>query len=199
MDLVSECEWSVQLGDMGDAETYAELEAEVDSVHHRFFGGNHDHYHDLPVHSLGDFGMAELGGVEFFFVRGAESSDKNKLIERGEKLGKQLWYEEEELPESVHDRIVDEYAEQQPSIVLSHTCPARIVPFISDYAAKKSRVPMTSRTAASRTNLLLDRLLDAHRPEFWFFGHYHHDWMYREDGVEFRCVGELSVFEIVDD
>ena len=197
LDLIADCEYSVQVGDMGDAETYAELTASVDPRQHRFFGGNHDHYHDLPTHSLGDFGMVELGGFEFFFVRGARSSDKDKLLERGKQLGRQLWYPEEELPESQHDTILDNYREARPQIVLTHTCPSHIVPFIHDHIKQKAWFPVETRTSVSTTNELLERMFQAHKPRLWCFGHYHHDWHYHEDGTDFRCVGELSHFDVV--
>ena len=71
LELIADCDYSVQLGDMGDAETYAELNRVADVERHRFFGGNHDHYSHLPPHALGDYGPVNLGGVEFFFIRGA--------------------------------------------------------------------------------------------------------------------------------
>ena len=67
LESISECPFSVQIGDMGDAETYAELTSMVDATRHRFFGGNHDHYDFLPTYSLGDFGKFCLGGIDFFF------------------------------------------------------------------------------------------------------------------------------------
>ena len=58
LEIIADCEHSVQVGDMGDAETYAALEAQVNARQHRFFAGNHDHYDSLPRHSLGDFGLS---------------------------------------------------------------------------------------------------------------------------------------------
>ena len=70
LDILSGCEFSVQVGDMGDEEAYKELIEHVDPKFHRFFAGNHDHYPFLPSHSLGDFGSKSIGGINFFFVRG---------------------------------------------------------------------------------------------------------------------------------
>ena len=196
LELTKGCEFSVQLGDMGDSETYDELRSHVDPLKHRFFGGNHDHYPYLPRHVLGDYGICELGGIEFFFVRGARSSDKKKLLERGAKLGKTLWFEEEELPESEHNAILESYLQHRPKLVLTHTCPAFIGPFIHDHVRRKSTHPVQDRYDSSATADLLQRLYLAHQPQLWCFGHYHHDWHYREDSTEFRCVGELSFFDV---
>jgi hypothetical protein len=56
LELIAGVEYSVQLGDMGDTETYDQLVREVDAGRHRFFPGNHETYDRLPPHSLGDFG-----------------------------------------------------------------------------------------------------------------------------------------------
>lgn len=196
LELLEDCDYSIQLGDMGDAETYKELTSLVDPDRHRFFGGNHDHYPHLPAHAIGDFGMHELGGVEFFYVRGAASSDKKKLLERGAKLGRTLWHEEEELPESTHDAILNAYVHHRPQLVLTHTCPASISPFIHDHVRRKSRYPVQTRNDFSMTATLLQRLYAAHQPSMWCFGHYHHDWQYRDEATEFRCVGELSYLDV---
>jgi predicted phosphodiesterase len=196
LELIEDCEYSVQLGDMGDAETYSELTSRVDPRRHRFFAGNHDCYDKLPPHCLGDYGAHELGGVEFFYVRGAQSSDKQKLLERGRQIGRTLWYEQEELPSSLHDDVLAAYVNSQPRMVLTHTCPMQLVPWIYDQVTQKSHYAVTGRSERSATNELLQRLLDAHKPELWCFGHFHHDWCYREDGIEFRCVGELSDLDL---
>ena len=69
-EIVADSEFSVQIGDMGDGETYRQLQEYIDPKLHRFFAGNHDHYPYLPPHSLGDFGSKSHGEVDFFFVRG---------------------------------------------------------------------------------------------------------------------------------
>ena len=94
---IADAQYSVQIGDMGDEETYARLVAEVDAERHRFFPGNHEHYDNLPPHSLGDYGTCNLGGVDFFFVRGAASADREKLLRLGKEMGRTLWYPQAEL------------------------------------------------------------------------------------------------------
>ena len=80
--------------------------------------------------------------------------------------------------------------------MLSHTCPAHIVPFIQEDVQLKSRYPISAHGEASSTNKLLERLFDAHQPAKWCFGHYHHDWHYRDFNMDFHCVGELSFLDI---
>ena len=52
LEIISEASYSVQVGDMGDGETYDKLISTVDAGRHRFFPGNHDRYDRLPPHSL---------------------------------------------------------------------------------------------------------------------------------------------------
>jgi hypothetical protein len=66
LELITEAPYSVQVGDMGDGETYQQLVINVDASRHRFFPGNHDHYDQLPPHSLGDFGAVCWGGWTSF-------------------------------------------------------------------------------------------------------------------------------------
>ena len=197
LDILSGCEFSVQVGDMGDEEAYKELIEHVDPKFHRFFAGNHDHYPFLPSHSLGDFGSKSIGGINFFFVRGARSGDKKQLLALGEKLGKTLWYDEEQLPLKIHDSIVEAYLQAKPDTVLSHTCPSSIVDLIRRYVAGRSQFSTgLEYREPSDTEVLLQRMLESHHPKLWCFGHFHHDWRYLENGTEFRCIGELSHLDL---
>jgi hypothetical protein len=56
VDLIAEVLYSIQIGDMGDAESYAQLIAKVDPSRHGFIPGNHEAYGRFPPHRLGDFG-----------------------------------------------------------------------------------------------------------------------------------------------
>ena len=69
LETIAKAPYSIQVGDMGDGQTYAQLTSLVDVERHRFFPGNHDHYDQLPPHCLGDFGAVTWGGVDFFFIR----------------------------------------------------------------------------------------------------------------------------------
>ena len=179
---------------MGDGETYDQLTLEVNATRHRFFPGNHDHYHHLPVHSLGDFGATSLGEVDFFFIRGAASTDRDKLIRLGEKLGKQLWFAEEELTDEQMAAAEAAYLAARPEIVLSHDAPSQIARETWRLSLRHAAPRAVFR--ASRTNAFLARLLDQHGPRLWMFGHHHVDWRDRQENTEFVCVGELSHVDI---
>lgn len=187
---------SVQVGDMGDGDTYAQLITQVDVARHRFFPGNHDHYGRLPPHSLGDFGAADCGGVAFFFIRGAASSDREVLLRRGRELGKTLWFEQEELTDDQMRAAEHEYVRAKPKIVLSHDAPTGIAQLVWQHARRLGAPNPGAVFRPSRTNTFLARLLDRHAPKLWAFGHHHRDWRYGEGETRFVCVGELSHIDI---
>jgi hypothetical protein len=199
LELIAGAPYSIQVGDMGDGETYHQLVAHADPGRHRFLPGNHDHYNQLPPHSLGDFGAARWGGVDFFFVRGAESADRDKLVRLGRELGKTLWFEQEELTGDQMQAAKEQYLRAQPEIVLTHDAPTEIARFAWDHA-RRARPPVPGAVfRSSRTNAFLGWLLGHHAPRLWAFGHHHRDWRYREGRTLFVCVGELSYVDITPD
>jgi len=196
LEIIAGASHSIQVGDMGDGETYDQLVANVDVFRHRFFPGNHDHYDRLPVHSLGDFGSVCWGGVGFFFVRGAASTDRDKLVRLGRDLGKTLWFDQEELTEDQMRAAEQEYRLDRPRVVLSHDAPTEIAKFAWGHARQIGPPDPGAVFRPSRTNELLARLLEHHRPRLWVFGHHHRNWRYKEGETRFECVGELSYIDI---
>jgi hypothetical protein len=196
LDLLAGAGHSVQIGDMGDGETYDQLIAHVDAARHRFLPGNHEDFDRLPPHSLGDFGTVCWGGVEFFFVRGAASADREVRLRLGEKITKKLWFEEEELTEAQMRAAEEEYLRARPRIVLSHDAPADIAHLAWMHARRLSPPNPTAVFRPSRTNAFLGRLLERHAPRLWAFGHHHRDWRCTEGETRFVCVGELSYIDI---
>lgn len=199
LEIVASASYSIQIGDMGDGETYDQLTQHVDARRHRFIPGNHDHYDRLPPHSLGDFGTASLGGVDFFFVRGAASNDRDKLVRLGRELGTKLWFEQEELTDDQMSAAERDYLLAQPRVVLSHEAPTHISQFSWRHASQARPSNPGAIFRQSRTTAFLARLFEQHQPRIWVFGHHHRDWSYREGKTLFVCVGELSHIEVDSD
>lgn len=176
LDIIANAAHSVKLGDMGDRATYEQLVAWVDAGRHRFFPGNHDHYHWLPPHHLGDFGAVHWGGVDFFFVRGAWSSDREKLLQLGRVESKTIWFEQEELREQQMHTALGEYLRARPQIVLSHDAPTHVARLVWDHARRLGAPSSKAVYRPSRTTNFLESLLGHHQPRLWLFGQYHRDW-----------------------
>jgi len=196
LGIIADAVYSIQLGDMGDGQTYEQLIARVDAGHHRFFPGNHEYYDGLPPHSLGDFGPVHWGGVDLFFVRGAWSSDRAQLVQLGREQGKTLWFKQEELTDEQMHAALEQYAPARPWIVLSHDAPTHVARLAWQNARRFSAPNPKAAFTASRTTDFLERLLENHRPRLWLFGHHHRDWRHKEGATHFVCVGELSYVDI---
>jgi hypothetical protein len=196
LEIIADAAYSIQLGDMGDRETYEQLVARVDAERHRFFPGNHDHYDGFPPHNLGDFGPVLWGGVDFFFVRGAWSSDREKLVQLGQEQGKTIWFEKEELTDEQMRAALEAYLRARPRIVLSHDAPTHVARLAWHHARRLGAPNSRAVFCASRTTDFLERLLEYHQPRSWLFGYHHRDWRYKEGGTIFVCVGELSYVDI---
>lgn len=194
--LITAVPYSIQIGDMGDGDTYDFLKAHVDLARHRFFPGNHDHYDQLPPHTLGDFGGVNWGGVDLFFVRGAASTDREKLLRVGRDLGRTLWFAEEELTDAQMFHVEQQFLAARPRIMLSHDAPTSIARFAWQHARRLGPPNPGNVFQPSRTNQFLSRLLEQHAPELWLFGHHHRDCQTHEGETLFVCVGELSYYDI---
>lgn len=179
------CCASVQLGDFGFYGSWAWIErtSVVDSAMHRILPGNHDIYPQAVTseYSLGHYGVETLNAVEFFFVRGAHSIDKETRT-RGVD-----WWAEEELDESQFCKAINLYCQAKPEVVVSHDCPTSV---LSEFVSNKAKaVPST-------TNDRLQTMLDAHKPAVWVFGHHHRTRNHKLSGVHFQCVGELQRWDL---
>lgn len=180
-------EYTVQVGDLGFSYEYLK---DIDPAKHKFIGGNHDNYtvltHRPPDHYLGDFGSVALGGLNFFFVRGAWSIDINM------RTPGISWWPEEELSLRRLQEAVDAYAAVKPNVMMTHDCPRSVVEHVSD--------PMMlvdfghDIDHQTNTQLALQKMLEIHQPRYWYFGHYHRHKPFMSGSTLFYCIGvELAI------
>lgn len=183
-------EFTIQVGDLGLDYGYLEL---IDPAHHKFIGGNHDNYGllkiDPPPHYLGDFGIVELDGRQIFFFRGAWSIDR-----KYRRFGVD-WFFEEELSLAKCAEALQLYKSLRPSIVITHECPFSVVGDFSDPDIAYE-FGFAQPCIKTRTNVALDEMLSVHRPQNWYFGHYHRGKTVYQYGTEFTCVSECQVIAI---
>lgn len=175
-------EYTVQIGDLGFK--YGCL-SNLNPDCHKIVAGNHDNYSIIAeyTHYLGDYGNCSLGGVDFFYYRGAYSVDRDMRT-----IGIDWWAEEEvSIDQFMEARNV--YRETKPKIFVSHCCPHSVIAHFLDpiYA---------SRIYNTKTDWALQELLNIHRPELWIFGHYHVSRSVVIDGTKFVCLNELETLEL---
>lgn len=176
-------DYTVQLGDLGFK--YNCLK-NLDADRHKVVGGNHDNYdiiHEFPNY-LGDFGNCSLGGVDFFFLRGAYSIDRDLRT-----IGVD-WWPQEELSHESFEFAKDLYEQTLPKIVITHCCPHSIIPHFLHPSDASGKVYNT------RTDWALQELLEIHRPSLWIFGHYHISKSLEVKSTRFVCLNELETIEL---
>lgn len=191
---------SLQLGDMGiayDNLGFERVDSNLADKDHMFFGGNHDNYddyYDLP-YSLGDYGEYELGGVKFFYIRGAFSIDNADRRAYSNFNGVKVWWEEEELTASVANDCAHTYAQARPDIVVTHGCPTDVAKIIGKPGVLKM-FGFDPETFNTNTQKLLQACFELHQPKEWYFGHFHMNREVELRGTKFRCINELSYVDI---
>jgi Icc-related predicted phosphoesterase len=163
----------------------------VDPVKHKFFGGNHDNYDTIGAlqRSLGKFGNVNVGGLSFFFIRGAFSIDKYFRTP-----GYDYFYDEELTSQELEDakRL---YCSIKPDLVLTHDAPRAIVDIISSPGALVA-FGVNPETFQTRTQNALQDMIELHQPKKWVFGHFHQSVVVKYKGCEFQCLNELETLEI---
>lgn len=176
-------DYSIQLGDMGF--DYYHLRA-LDPKRHGFFGGNHENYRIIErcEHNIGDYGPAAgiPGLVPTFFVRGAWSIDK-KYRTPGVS-----WFPEEEISGADGNRALAWYSQVKPELLLTHEAPFFLLPTLIPGGSFARSMGFAEPYIPTRTNQLLDRLYESHRPKLHVFGHYHRDFDQTIDGTRFVCL-----------
>lgn len=183
--IAKEKEYTLQLGDMGF--NYLRLK-ELDATKHKFFPGNHDNYDIVSAseNNIGDYGLKYLGGVNFYFVRGAWSIDWRM------RTPHVSWWNKEELSFEEMNAVRADYAMAKPNIMITHDCPLFICRHL-----KHANIGMPGiGVIKNRTNILLEDLFDIHAPQKWIFGHWHSDFQIKLFGCHFICLKELGTLDI---
>jgi hypothetical protein len=143
----------IQLGDFGLG--FKEFPPFPDNL--SFIRGNHDSPEACHKHPkyLGDYGFKYVDGQEVFFLSGADSIDKNQRIEGVS------WWRNEQLSYRELQDAIDLYECVKPKHVISHDGPQSIVE------------KMFGVYGSTQTRTALQLMLEAHKPELWYFGHWH--------------------------
>ena len=189
LHLTDEAEYSIQLGDMGFS--YNHMKG-LNPLNHTFFGGNHDNYDKINAvsHCHGNFGGRHLGNsavgpvFNYFIVRGAYSVDKKYRT-----IGID-WWADEELNREQAERCINNFEQMKPEIVISHDCPASVVPEFMTNEWKLEK---------SFTGLVLDDMFEIHQPKTWIFGHHHNSKTTTKNGTKFICLDELNYIDLDTD
>lgn len=181
---------SIQVGDFGIgffSEHWHEQIAKWQSENptHRFIRGNHDNLSKC----IGMPGFVADGTVEkdVMYIGGAYSIDHALRTEGVD------WWRDEELTISQLHTLIDVYSEVKPRVMITHDCPTQVAwdMFLSKGDAVTGSVQIKSRTGEA-----LQAMFDTHKPELWFFGHWHYTRSSDIHGTRFQCLGELDYMDV---
>lgn len=183
-------ERSVQVGDFGigfHSTYWHEMVNDWMKEHpkHRFIRGNHDD----PAMCKMMFGNIADGTVEgdIMYIGGAWSIDHAYRIE-----GKS-WWRDEELSIMEFDRLVKVYEETKPRVMITHDCPTSVA---REMFITKGLSLGGATQFKTRTGEYLEHMFSLHKPEKWFFGHWHQTRKQNILGTEFQCLGELDYVDV---
>lgn len=148
---------------------------------HRFIRGNHDD----PARCKTMQNYIADGTVEgdVMYIGGAWSIDQAMRVEGVS------WWRDEELSISELDRLVKVYQEVKPRVMITHDCPSSVA--WDMFLSRNNRTQMKTRTGE-----YLDWMWGIHKPEKWFFGHWHETRNMNLMGTEFQCLGELDYMDV---
>jgi hypothetical protein len=182
-----------QLGDMGIGFSGVVLDpTRLADWQVRFIRGNHDNPARCRQHPLyaGEFGTEDA----LFWCGGAWSIDHEYRKSWMAHYGRECWWPDEELSEEQLEAALKVYSAAKPRIVATHECPRSAVPIVLSCGFR----PEKAECADTRTSQWFERMLAAHAPEHWVFGHYHRDFDFRVEGCDtrFHCLNELSLLEL---
>lgn len=177
---IKNADYSFQVGDLGF--NYSPLD-DLDFMRHKAIQGNHDNY-GVERHKifLGDYGIHCFEHTELFYVRGACSIDWSR------RISGYSWWPEEELNMEEGNNALALYMDVKPKIMVTHEAPYNCVNVITD--PRFAKWYGYDGVVETKTNQLLQAMLEAHQPDVWFFGHYHTSRVFTLPGYKttFRCL-----------
>ena len=177
-NIIKDAEYSLQVGDFGFRTAWMWMNANYNPDNHKILPGNHEEYTHITEHSLGHYGKHNLGGMEFFFVRGAFSVDK---LQRTENV---TWWADEELGMKELLDALDIYTKVKPDIMITHDCPGNVYGVSYDLFSRPW-IP-------NRTSQVLQEMFERHQPQLWIFGHWHIAIAKYVKSTLFICLDELD-------
>ena len=175
---------SIQIGDFGAGfSPYEELPKT--SEHHRMIRGNHDN--PAVIKNLPGYIPDGHHEGDWFFVGGAWSID---WAYRTEGVS---WWPDEELSVGELYDIYDKYVMAKPRVMITHDGPSSVT---NEMIISKG-LSISGKQIPTRTGQALDAMFQAHKPEYWFFGHYHVNVEENIMGTYFRCVASNDFIDFV--
>lgn len=185
------CERTVQLGDFGIGfgqgdHWHDRVNDIVDGKQHRFIRGNHDN----PGKCKDMLGWIPDGTVEndVMYIGGAWSIDQDYRTPGHD------WWAAEELSANELTTLYSVYTTVKPRVMLTHDCPTLAAYHM--FIRAGLRTYGNNTLTLTRTGEMFQKMFEAHQPEQWYFGHWHHTKRMQIDRTVFQCLGELDYMDV---
>lgn len=185
---------SIQIGDFaigfGQSSYWHDMVNEYHLDTHRFIRGNHDN----PYKCKEMVGYIPDGLVEddVMFIGGAWSIDNPNAPPGWYKrtLNKDWWLDEE-CSDDQFEQFLTTVKTVKPRVMITHDCPGSV-----SYEMFWGSGFVTGPVYPNRTSAWMDKIFEAHQPEFWFFGHWHKTMIHKAGNTTFACLGELDTIDV---
>ncbi len=170
---------SVQVGDFGygfnSSKDELMLKWQEENPQQLFIRGNHDDIGQcLLSKSYIPDGFWDKQN-DIMYVGGAWSIDYGFRVEDVD------WWADEECSTSTFKHIYENYKQVKPRIMITHDAPLNI-------PCWTGLLPKEAFQMTTRTGLWLQRMLNAHKPDLWVFGHWHQSMDQTTEGTRFVCL-----------
>lgn len=187
---------TIQVGDFGvgfgqSDYWYESINAYHTAGNHRFIRGNHDNP-DMCRSEMS--GYIEDGTVEgdVMFIGGAWSID-NPVAPPGwyRRTPGVDWWDNEECTNEQFEKMLEVYTDLKPRVMITHDCPSCV-----SYPMFWGSGFLTGPVYPNRTSQWLNRFIDVHEPDEWYFGHWHKTMSHKHGRTHFQCIGELDYVDV---
>jgi hypothetical protein len=186
---------SVQLGDFGVGFGQSDYWHEsIDQYHcdnrRRFIRGNHDNPAQCRLmHSWIPDGTVEN---DIMYIGGAWSID-NPIAPPGwyRRTAGFDWWDDEECSDVQFEHFFEIYKTHKPRVMITHDCAQRV-----SYSMFWGSGLVKGPVYPNRTAEWFNRFIDAHEPEYHFFGHWHHSMQFKYHNTHYVCLGELDYIDV---
>lgn len=148
---------------------------------HRFIRGNHDDP-AMCKKMAGYIGDSKIED-DVMYIGGAWS------IDHAWRTPGKDWWPDEELSIETLNTLIDIYRLAKPRVMITHDCPTAIAwdMFVSRWNGEQIK---------TRTGEALQAMWETHKPEMWFFGHWHETRDLTLHGTKFQCVGANEYVDV---
>lgn len=152
---------------------------------HRFIRGNHDD----PARCKEMAGYIPDGRVEndVMYIGGAWSIDHAMRTEGVN------WWRDEELSIGELNDLIQIYTVVKPRVMITHDCPTSVA---WEMFLSKGLGFIGTGQIKTRTGEAFEHMLEFHKPEQWYFGHWHETRQAEINGTKFQCLGELDYVDV---